>query len=133
MNRLLRKSTNSGVSGGGDAAADDDDDVTERRGTWTASSKTKRGSLVNVNISSTDPLKRRHRDQKVVGLAEGVRRANLAESSMEGTQKIRHEKYNGDIPLEDDEKYARSKVEKRPVVLVIIGYYTGKQICYPCC
>ena len=47
---------------------------------------------------------------------------------LEGSKKVRYEKYNGDIPLEDDEKYARSKVERRPFVLVIIGYYTALKI-----
>merc|ERR1719287_2886 len=59
--------------------------------------------------SLVDPLQRQHKDKKVVGLAEGVRRSQ----------------YNGDIPLEDDEKYSREKVEQRPIVLAIVGYYTA--------
>ena len=47
---------------------------------------------------------------------------------LEGSKKVRYDKYKGDIPLEDDEKYVRSKVERRPVVLVIIGYYTALKI-----
>ena len=47
---------------------------------------------------------------------------------LEGSKKVRYEKYNGDIPLEDDERYARSKVERRPIVLVVIGYYTALKI-----
>ncbi|KAL7524127.1 hypothetical protein ACHAXR_001198, partial [Thalassiosira sp. AJA248-18] len=81
-------------------------------------------------INMTDPLKRRHRDQKVVGLGEGARRAMnpTPPDLLAGSKKVRYEKYNGDIPLEDDEKYARSKVERRPIVLVVIGYFTACKI-----
>ena len=114
-------------------------DVTERGGnhsrthkqqglrsnsTTTKASTSKRPSVI------LDPLKRRYRDQKVVGLGDGARRSlnPTPPELLEGSKKIRYEKYNGDIPLEDDEKYARSKVERRPIVLVIIGYYTALKI-----
>merc|ERR1719253_1253379 len=73
------------------------------------SSLAKSSSLVK---SLVDPMQRQHKDKKVVGLAEGVRRSQ----------------YNGDIPLEDDEKYSREKVEQRPIVLAIVGYYTALKI-----
>jgi len=92
--------------------------------TTKASTSSKRPSVI------LDPLKRRYRDQKVVGLGDGARRSlnPTPPELLEGSKKIRYEKYNGDIPLEDDEKYARSKVERRPIVLVIIGYYTALKI-----
>eukprot|EP00581_Thalassiosira_minuscula_P019248 CAMPEP_0183732634 /NCGR_PEP_ID=MMETSP0737-20130205/38978_1 /TAXON_ID=385413 /ORGANISM="Thalassiosira miniscula, Strain CCMP1093" /LENGTH=163 /DNA_ID=CAMNT_0025965703 /DNA_START=52 /DNA_END=540 /DNA_ORIENTATION=+ len=83
-------------------------------------------SVLNMN----DPLKRRHRDQKVVGLADGLRASTntTAVDQMTVSKKVRLDKYNGDIPLEDDENYARSKEERRPLVLVIIGYFTALKI-----
>ncbi|KAL7554960.1 hypothetical protein ACHAWF_018539 [Thalassiosira exigua] len=118
-------------SGGGDGScgvrARAEDDVTERRKTWSSPSPGKRASF---DISATDPLKRRYRDRKVVGLAEGVRRTMnpTPPDLLEGSKKVRYEKYDGNIPLEDDEKYARSKVERRPLVLVVISYYTALKI-----
>lgn len=126
-------------SGGGDSRrssnADVVDDVTEHKGnvgkasssTAAAASPVKRSSLVSVDISMADPLKRRYRDEKVVGLGDGARRA-LHPADMEGSKKVRYEKYHGNIPLQEDERYARSKVETRPVVLVMIGYYTALKI-----
>ena len=98
----------------------------------------KRSSYPNVSRSMLDPLKRRHHDQKVIGLADGIRRSMGPEllDSLEGSRKIRY-KYNHreclnrshkSGSLEDDEKYARSKVEKRPIVLFLIGYYTACKI-----
>eukprot|EP00585_Thalassiosira_rotula_P004703 CAMPEP_0196139210 /NCGR_PEP_ID=MMETSP0910-20130528/6572_1 /TAXON_ID=49265 /ORGANISM="Thalassiosira rotula, Strain GSO102" /LENGTH=554 /DNA_ID=CAMNT_0041399911 /DNA_START=94 /DNA_END=1758 /DNA_ORIENTATION=+ len=122
--------------------ASDDDATAERQNTLkttntvkttrpTSSSVAtiKRSNYV-VDINMSDPLKRRYRDDKVVGLGEGVRRTMnpTPPELLEGSKKVRYDKYNGDIPLEDDEKYARSKVERRPIVLVIIGYYTALKI-----
>ena len=131
-----RKSASS-MPGGGDDGRDEelgraDSNVTERRRSAPAfsaspASSTKRSSY------ATDPFRRRVRDKKVVGLGDGLRRAMdpTPPELLEGSKKVRYEKYNGDIPLEDDEKYARSKVEKRPFVLVMIGYYTACKIfCY---
>ena len=129
-------------SGGNDGSDETiSDDVTERRGKAASSApplrrisssfptNNKRSSFADINMS--DPLKRRYRDQKVIGLAEGVRRAMhpTPPELLEGSKKARYEQYNGgDIPLEDDEKYARAKVERRPIVLMIIGYYTACKI-----
>ncbi len=72
-----------------------------------------------------DLLKRR---DLAVGLGEGVRHT----LSLSSTQILRNEQYHGEIPLEVDENYARSKVEQRPLVLVIIDYYSSLKIllCY---
>eukprot|EP01083_Nonionella_stella_P006347 18424_1 len=154
MMKLLhgRKSSSGGSSESNETTADD---ITERRGKSPhptssttkhsstgkinmkspnpPSSTTKRSSFddININMTMTDPLKRRYRDQKVIGLAEGVRRTMnpTPPELLEGSKKVRYEQYNGgDIPLEDDEKYARSKVERRPIVLLVIGYYTACKI-----
>lgn len=118
-------------------------DVTERGGNHSRSRihKQQQGPPISSSITKAstsskrpsvilDPLKRRYRDQKVIGLGDGARRSlnPTPPELLEGSKKIRYEKYNGDIPLEDDEKYARSKVERRPIVLVIIGYYTAFKI-----
>ena len=112
-------------------------DVTERGGNHSRTHKGRSNSTTTKASTSSkrpsvilDPLKRRYRDQKVVGLGDGARRSlnPTPPELLEGSKKIRYEKYNGDIPLEDDEKYARSKVERRPIVLVIIGYYTALKI-----
>ena len=72
-----------------------------------------------------DLLKRR---DLAVGLGEGV----LHTLSLSSTQILRNEQYHGEIPLEVDENYARSKVEQRPLLLVIIDYYSSLKIllCY---
>ncbi len=81
-----------------------------------------------VDIDLVDPLKRRHMDEKVVGLAEGVRRT-LHPASLDFMEGGRQEiQYDCDIPLEEDENDARSKEEKRPLVLDIIGFYTACKI-----
>ena len=116
-------------------------DVTERGGNHNTIHKQQQGPPISSSITKAstsskrpsvilDPLKRRYRDQKVIGLGDGARRSlnPTPPELLEGSKKIRYEKYNGDIPLEDDEKYARSKVERRPIVLVIIGYYTAFKI-----
>jgi len=71
---------------------------------------------------------RRKRGDKHIGLADGARRSQLGQDNLEGSKKERYEKYQGNIPLEDEEKYVRSKVENRPIILVIIGYYTALKI-----
>jgi hypothetical protein len=58
---------------------------------------------------------RRKRDDKHIGLADGARRIKLAPDLLEGSKKERFKKYQGNIPLEDEEKYVRSKVENRPM------------------
>ena len=85
-------------------------------------------SRANPSITFTDPLRRRHRDEKVVGLGVGAQRADQQPDELVGTKKERYNKYKGDIPLEDDENYARSKAEKRPIVLVLVGYFTAVKI-----
>ena len=84
-----------------------------------------------VDIDLVDPLKRRHLDEKVVGLAEGVRRT-LHPTSLDflegGRTKLKDIQYDCDVPLEEDENDARSKEEKRPLVLDIIGFYTACKI-----
>lgn len=72
-----------------------------------------------------DLLKRRDR---AVGLGEGVHHT----LGLSSTQILRNEQYHGDIPLEVDESYARSKVERRPIFLVIVDYYSSVKIlfCY---
>ena len=89
------------------------------------SSLAKSSSLVK---SLVDPLQRQHKDKKVVGLAEGVRRQQLTPGQLGGSRGELLEDYNGDIPLEDDEKYSREKVEQRPIVLAIVGYYTALKV-----
>ena len=114
-------------------------DVTERGGNHSRTQKQQQGRSNSTTTKAStskrpsvilDPLNRRYRDAKVVGLGDGARRSlnPTPPELLEGSKKIRYEKYNGDIPLEDDEKYARSKVERRPIVLVIIGYYTALKI-----
>lgn len=68
-----------------------------------------------------DLLKRR---DLAVGLGEGV----LHTLSLSSTQILRNEQYHGEIPLEVDENYARSKVEQRPLLLVVIDYYSSLKI-----
>ena len=117
-------------SGAGNSGSDDDVTVEHRNTLTNLSCTNPKPSSYAVDINMTDPLKRRYRDQKVVGLAEGVRWAMhpTPPELLEGSKKVRYKKYNGNIPLEDDEKYARSKEERRPIVLVIIGYYTALKI-----
>jgi hypothetical protein len=86
-----------------------------------------------VDIDLVDPLKRRHLDEKVVGLGEGVRRILHPVSSLELLDRTSknsrgHQYHDCDIPLEDDENYARANEEKRPLVLDIIGFYTACKI-----
>ena len=78
--------------------------------------------------SLVDPLQRQHKDKKVVGLAEGVRRQQLTPGQLGGSRGELLEDYNGDIPLEDDEKYSRAKVEQRSIVLAFVGYYTALKV-----
>ena len=69
--------------------------------------------------------------QRHIGLADGARRSQLGKLGkdlLEGSKKERFDKYNGNIPLEVEEQYVRSKVENRPIVLVLIGYYTAVKI-----
>ena len=73
-------------------------------------------------------MQRQHKDKKVVGLAEGVRRQQLTPGQLGGSRGELLEEYNGDIPLEDDEKYARAKVEQRSIVLAVAGYYTALKV-----
>ena len=89
------------------------------------SSLAKSSSLVK---SLVDPLQRQHKDKKVVGLAEGVRRQQIPAGQLRGSRLERLAENNGDIPLEDDEKYSREKVEQRPIVLAIVGYYTALKV-----
>ena len=95
------------------------DDRTEKR-----SHAAERRSYVNVDI-----LKRKYHDEKVVGLAEGIKRSMEPSppKSLQGSIKARYT-HRGDIPLEEAEKYARSKVEKRPIVLFLVGLYTACKI-----
>ena len=89
------------------------------------SSLAKSSSLVK---SLVDPMQRQHKDKKVVGLAEGVRRQQIPAGQLRGSRLERLAEYNGDIPLEDDEKYSREKVEQRPIVLAVVGYYTALKV-----
>ena len=73
-------------------------------------------------------INRRKRGDRHIGLADGARRSQLGPDLLEGSKKERYEKYKGNIPLEDEEKYVRSKVENRPMILVLIGYYTALKI-----
>ena len=89
-------------------------------------------SLIN------DPLQRQLRDEKVVGLSEGLSNPPLlARSSHQShnhndsfgaSLKVRYDVYNRDIRLEQDESYARMKEEQRPFVLFAVGYYTALKI-----
>lgn len=100
-----------------DSEADDTD--TENSGETNSPKKAlKRSSTFH------DPLRRRHRDSKVAGLGQAAQRISIDPKSDElaGFTKLRYEKHGGDIPLKDDENYARAKEETRPLVLVIIGY-----------
>ena len=48
---------------------------------------------------------------------------------LEGSEKKRYKQNQcKDIPLEDDENYARSKAESRPLIIMILGYYTAMKI-----
>eukprot|EP00581_Thalassiosira_minuscula_P003909 CAMPEP_0183746502 /NCGR_PEP_ID=MMETSP0737-20130205/66789_1 /TAXON_ID=385413 /ORGANISM="Thalassiosira miniscula, Strain CCMP1093" /LENGTH=684 /DNA_ID=CAMNT_0025982199 /DNA_START=158 /DNA_END=2211 /DNA_ORIENTATION=+ len=120
-----RKSNSNGSS------EPENDDVTERRGaTFSSATPPPKQRTSSSVLNMTDPLKRRYRDQKVVGLADGLRASlnPVPVDQLTVSKKVRYDKYNGDIPLEDDEKYARSKVERRPLVLVVIGYFTALKI-----
>lgn len=87
-------------------------------------------SLIN------DPLQRQLRDEKVVGLSEGLappplinaRSSHARSESFGASLKVRYDQYNRDIPLENDESYARMKEERRPLVLFTLGYYTALKI-----
>merc|ERR1719491_309479 len=46
---------------------------------------------------------------------------------MDGSKKQRYQKF-GHIPLKNDENYARSMEETRPLVLAMIAYYTALKI-----
>ena len=86
----------------------------------------------------SDPLRREHHDQKVVGLGRSALKQSLRQSSndpsdvldqLEGSEKTRYKRNQcKDIPLEDDEKYARAKAESRPLMLAFLGYYTSMKI-----
>jgi hypothetical protein len=85
---------------------------------------------------ANDPLQRQLRDEKVVGLSEGLsppplinaRSSHARSESFGASLKVRYDQYNRDIPLENDESYARMKEERRPLVLFILGYYTALKI-----
>jgi len=83
---------------------------------------------MNARNSIIDPMKRQYRDDKVVGLAEGVKRSTISPDMMEGSLKVRYDKYDGKIPLEVEEMEAREKTETRPLVLFIVGYWTALKI-----
>ncbi len=68
-----------------------------------------------VSELGTQVTNRRKRGDRHIGLADGARRSQLGPDHLEGSKKERYEKYQGNIPLEDEEKYVRSKVEKRPM------------------
>ena len=113
----------------------------ERRSTSLAASMTSvRKSVAAEALSAmiSDPLRREHHDQKVVGLGRSALKQSLRQSSndpsdvldqLEGSEKTRYKRNQcKDIPLEDDEKYARAKAESRPFMLVLLGYYTSIKI-----
>eukprot|EP00970_Alexandrium_tamarense_P002223 scaffold316_cov188-Alexandrium_tamarense.AAC.15 len=83
---------------------------------------------MNARNSIIDPMKRQYRDDKVVGLSEGVKRSTISPDMMEGSLKVRYDKYDGKIPLEVEEMEAREKTETRPLVLFIVGYWTALKI-----
>ena len=66
-----------------------------------------------VSELSSQVANRRKRGDKHIGLADGARRSQLSPDNLEGSKKERYEKYQGKIPLDDEEKYVRSKVEHR--------------------
>ena len=103
------------------SGSDNDKDITDHRKTW---------NTPVVEIDLADPLQRRHLDEKVVGLGEGVRRIMNPNSLdfLEGSKNIRCNQYECDILLEDDENDARSNEERRPIILDIIGFYTACKI-----
>ena len=98
--------------------------------------------LSHVEIKKLyDPLRRKHRDDKVVGLTEGIRRAmEPSTESLDGSLKHRIRQHTNSPhrdyltrtqrkgSLDDDEQYARSKSEKRPIVLCVVGYFTALKI-----
>ena len=96
-------------------------------------SRTQRRGILS---SISDPLQRQARDEKVVGLSEGLtspplihaRSAHARSDSFGASLKVRYDQYNRDIPLENDESYARMKEERRPLVLFLLGYYTARKI-----
>ena len=113
----------------------------ERRSTSLAASMTSvRKSVAAEALSAmiSDPLRREHHDQKVVGLGRSALKQSLRQSSndpsdvldqLEGSEKTRYKRNQcKDIPLEDDEKYARAKAESRPLMLAFLGYYTSMKI-----
>lgn len=83
---------------------------------------------MNARNSIIDPMKRQYRDDKVVGLSEGVKRSTISPDMMEGSLKVRYDKYDGKIPLAVEEMEAREKTETRPLVLFIVGYWTALKI-----
>ena len=112
----------------------------ERRSSLAASLTSVRKSVPTERLTSiiSDPLRREHHDQKVVGLGRSALKESLRQSSndpsdvldqLEGSEKTRYKRNQcKDIPLEDDEKYARAKAESRPVMLAFLGYYTSMKI-----
>ncbi|KAL7500656.1 hypothetical protein ACHAWT_009888 [Skeletonema menzelii] len=85
-------------------------------------------SGLRVSELGNQMMNRRKRGDRHIGLGDGARRSQLGPDHLEGSKKERYEKYQGNIPLEDEEKYVRSKVENRPMILVLIGYYTALKI-----
>ena len=72
-------------------------------------------SGLRVSELGNQMINRRKRGDRHIGLADGARRSQLGPDHLEGSKKERYEKYQGNIPLEDEEKYVRSKVENRPM------------------
>lgn len=82
------------------------------------------------------------RNENIVGLAEGLKRATgPSAESLDGSLRHRVRFVGKSCPkrdylsrtqkrgsIDDDEQYARSKVERRPFVLLIIGYWTAFKI-----
>jgi len=85
------------------------------------------------SISLNDPLGRQFRDDRVVGLSQGLPgppQISAAEhqDSFGASLKVTYDLYNRDVRLENDEMYARMKEEKRPLVLFLLGHYTAFKI-----
>lgn len=72
-------------------------------------------SGLRVSELGNQMINRRKRGDRHIGLGDGARRSQLGPDHLEGSKKERYEKYQGNIPLEDEEKYVRSKVENRPM------------------
>ena len=69
-----------------------------------------------VSELGSQVTKRRKLGDNHIGLAHGAQSKQLSLLSpdeMDASKKVRYDKYKGNIPLEDEENYARSKVENR--------------------